>query len=122
MGDRVLLQVVAADGEEFGPVVYGHWSGSGAGNICRRLAKRMNNRRDDVAYWSARLVQEVCNGDTGALSVGCWNAEKVLTESYSHGDAGVVLIRLRKQSEGAPATFQCLGGYLSIGPDGYPTE
>lgn len=108
MGDRVLFQVVSKDRKEYGPVVYGHWSGSDAVDVCRRLADRMRNRPGDVAYTSARLVQELTNGCEGSLSYGLWNADGVLEAADSHGDAGIVLITV-----GSDMTFECMGGYLN---------
>ena len=115
MGDRALLQVVS--GTEFGPVVYCHWAGSRVPEIVRRLAKRMAERGDDLAYASARLVQECINGDDSALSFGIWNADKPLSEEDSHGDAGVVLIDCANGYK-----CQCFGGYLEAGDDGFPRE
>ncbi len=112
MGNRALLQVVDAD--EFGPVVYCHWSGERVPDIVRKLAARMADRKGDLPYTSARLVQECVRDDDGALSFGIWNADKKLTAEDSHGDAGVVLIDCN--------TFHtvCLGGYLRTGSDGFP--
>ncbi len=120
MGDRVLFQVVAsfvAKPSEVSPVVYGHWCGSEAPQICAALAKRMETRPGDVPYTGARLVQEVCNATSkgeGALSVGVWNAPEVLTAEDSHGDAGCVLISCTPQG----LRFKCMGGYLRATADG----
>jgi hypothetical protein len=114
MGDRVLFQVVRG-ADEFGPVVYCHWSGARAPEVVRRLAERMKERRGDIDYASARLVQECTAADPdGALSFGVSNAPAQLTAEDSHGDAGVVLIDCD--------TFKCrcLGGYLETGADGFP--
>ena len=113
MGDRVLLQIVQDN--EFGPVVYCHWSGARAPEIVRALAERMKQRPGDLDYASARLVQECTAADPdGALSFGISNAPARLTADDSHGDAGVVLIDCN--------TFkcECLGGYLRTGADGFP--
>lgn len=112
MGDRVLMQ--CRKGDEFGPVLYCHWAGDQAPEIVRRLAKRMADRRGDIQYCSARLVQEAIGDDSSALSFGIWNADKMLTAEDSHGDAGVILIDTD--------TFrcECLGGYLETGADGFP--
>lgn len=106
MGDRVLIQ--CHDGEKFGPVIYLHWGGADAPAIVGRLVERMrsNNRMNDIAYWSARMVQESTLDDAGALSVGIMNSEQILTKEDSHGDAGVVLVDAR---DGSVVT---LGGYL----------
>jgi hypothetical protein len=130
MGDRVLFQAVCKGREtyspktgklvkskkvEFGPVIYGHWSGDRAPAVCQRIVERMASRPMDVEYTSARLVQEVVGDDTGNLSVGLWNAKKVLTAEDSHGDAGVVLVKLEKDG----IKFECFGGYLEVTPSGF---
>lgn len=107
MGDRVLMQCYSSKSGEFGPVVYCHWTGESAPNVLKRLRSRMKDRPGDLAYSSARLVQEAIGEDEGALSFGTWNAEALLTEKDSHGDAGVILIDVDK---GHHAT--CMGGYL----------
>lgn len=103
MGDRVLMQCV--QGEKFGPVVYGHWSGYQAPKIVARLKSRMESRGGDLDYWSARLVQEAIDNE-GNLGFGCWNASAQLTAEDSHGDAGCVLIDVDT------GEVTCLGGYL----------
>lgn len=116
MGDRVLFQIVAKNRpNQFGPVVYCHWSGSLAPEIVRALAKRMEGRSDDMSYATARLVQECVGDDGGNLSFGVWNADKKLTAEDSHGDAGVVLIDCANGFR-----CECLGGYLYTGEDGFP--
>lgn len=116
MGDRVLFQVVnKADPAAFGPVIYGHWAGSNAPAIVRRLAERMADRAGDVDYATARLVQECTAGDDGALGFGVWNASARLTADDSHGDAGVVLVDC-----GDGFRCECAGGYLRNGSDGFP--
>lgn len=105
MGDRVLMQIVNNEGT-FGPVVYGHDAGIYAPLIAKALVERMVGRASDVTYWSARLVQEVSKTcSEGNLSLGMWNAEAVLTEDDSHGDAGVVVIN----ASTGDITYQ--GGY-----------
>ena len=96
MGDRVVLQCYG-DGE-VGPAVYGHWSGQDALAVIERLRERMRARPGDVAYWSARLVQELTRMDRGCLGFGIWNAPAKLTAKDSHGDAGVILIDVRNGS------------------------
>jgi len=123
MGDRILFQVVTSGGDAVGPVVYCHWSGDKAPEIVRALASRMADRPGDVAYATARLVQEcIAVGDVdGATRFGVWNATFEdglfcrLTAEDTHGDAGVVLIDC---ADGFRC--ECLGGYLRTGPDGFP--
>lgn len=104
MGDIVLMQVVGQG--KFSPVIYGHWCGEQAPEIVKRLQKRMSERKGDVDYIAARLVQEAINGRSGDTGFGIWNAEKVLTAADSHGDAGVVLIN----ADTLEPTY--IGGYL----------
>ena len=107
MGNRVVMQCVDASGN-FGPVVYGHWSGEDTPEIIRRFTRRMQGRDNDIEYATARLVQEMCNGADGNTGFGCWNADHILNEADSHGDAGVVLIDV---SNGFSPTY--FGGYLA---------
>ena len=115
MGDRVLFQVIG--GEEYSPVIYGHWAGERAPQVCASLRERMRNRPGDVSYTAARLVQELIGLDNGALSYGIWNADAPLVAGDSHGDAGVVLIHVAENGR-SPMRFECLGGYLVASPDG----
>lgn len=110
MGDRVLLQVVKYKPElEFSPVIYCHWLGSDAVEAVMRLAVRMEDRRGDVDYAAARLVQELIGDDEGNLGFGIWNTKEVLTAEDSQGDAGVILV------DADTFEMTCFGGYL---PDG----
>lgn len=113
MGDRVLYQVIDSKKGEFSPVVYSHWGGSNAPGVLQCLFDRMRSRPGDLEYTAARLVQEVLGNDDGNTGTGIWNAEGQISADHSHGDAGVVLIDI---SDGM--TFQCLGGYLKVGPNG----
>jgi hypothetical protein len=116
VGDRVLIQIVgrnlrlgdADNSVRFSPVAYGHWCGSDTPAIVARLRERMKSRPGDVDYTFARLIQEMTDGDTGALSFGVWNADHVLTESDSHGDAGCVVIDVSQGFQ-----VRCFGGYLT---------
>lgn len=114
MGERVLFQVVK--GDEFGPVVYGHWAGTEVASICFRLKERMKGREGDVPYTSARLVQECIDERPGNTGFGVWNATGILTEADSHGDGGVVLIRLTNSG----MEFDCSGGYWQSVPGDVP--
>lgn len=127
MGDRVLFQVFKAPvsvGEpgnsEFGPVIYGHWCGSEATDVCKRIKKRMIGRSQDVEYTSARLVQEILKdeGTEGNTGFGIWNADALLKKEDSHGDAGIVLVDVSEPK----MKFLCLGGYLKVGSDGFPYD
>lgn len=117
MGNRVLMQCFSSERGNFGPVVYGHWSGGDAGNVARKLAARMKDRQGDLAYSSARLMQELIDGDEGNLGFGMWNSDHLLVADDSHGDAGVILIDVDNGHK-----CQCMGGYLKTGDDGFPIE
>jgi len=108
MGDRVLFQVVS--GKNVSPVVYGHWSGYSAGDVCKRLKERMKGRSGDVEYTAARLVQELIGNEEGNTGWGIWNQTRVLSAGDSHGDAGIVII----DCSGPELSFTCFGGYLKI--------
>lgn len=114
MGDRVLMQCFS--GARVGPVVYCHWSGHDTPAIVRRFAKRMSNRDGDVSYATARLLQAAIGDDAGSTGFGVWNEVSLLTRGDTHGDAGVVLIDV----SAAPFKFDCFGGYLKVGADGFP--
>lgn len=114
MGDRVLFQFYNASDGSFSPAVYGHWAGHSAPGIIRELKERMKHRLGDMHYSVARLVQALTNAgnkneDSG---VGVWNAEAVLNEADSHGDAGVILINLPSWKVTA------IDGYLEVDEDG----
>jgi hypothetical protein len=95
MGNRVLIQFMA--GEEFSPVLYGHWHGRRAADTLRSLREQMADRGPDVAYTAARCVEVMTCSDPGAaLGFGIWNAGAVLTVEDSHGDAGVYLVDISK--------------------------
>ena len=108
MGDRVIFQVVHT---EFSPAMYGHWCGSRADKICRNLKSRMDSRGPDVSYTAARVMQEMMGDDEGNLSFGMWNMDQVLTKDFSHGDAGIVLIKWDNKHQ---MYFECFGGYWKI--------
>lgn len=96
MGDRALVQVKA--GGEFSPVLYLHWSGSSVPKLLAGLAAQMLDRGPDLPYTFARLVGRAVNlngGNNEALSVGVSNAETVLTEEDSQGDAGVFVLDVK---------------------------
>lgn len=115
MGDRVLIQLKS--GIEFSPVAYGHYSGHSAPEVLRRLQRRMAGRPGDVAYAFARLIQEmVAQHPDGNTGFGAWNADGLLTNDSSHGDAGCVIVDVTEDVH----TYACFGGYLEVGPDGRP--
>lgn len=117
MGDRVLIQCFSSKSGDVGPVIYGHWSGYNSPDAVRRLAERMKDRQGDVPYSSARMVQELVGDNDDSTGFGIWNEEKKLTESGSHGDAGVILIDVDNEHR-----CECFGGYLAVGEDGFPVR
>lgn len=119
MGDRLLMQV-KGPADEFSPVIYCHWSGSSAGAMCGELRERMKGRERDVSYTAARLVQIATAGDPGGnMSFGIWNADAILTEKDTHGDAGIVIVDVSQND----MAFLCFGGYLTVDAEtGLPTE
>lgn len=118
MGDRVLMQCFSSETGKAGPVLYLHDMGHKADAIARRLAARMTGRSGDVAYSSARLVQEgLVGNESGCLGIGVMAGGTLLTAADSHGDAGIVLIDVASGH-----VCKCLGGYLKDGPDGFPFD
>jgi len=110
MGDRVLLQVIKRDeAPGYSPVIYCHWLGGEAVEAVKRLAVRMANRRGDVPYIAARLLQEAIGDNDGDTGFGLMLADRPLTAEDSHGDAGVILV----DADTFEMTF--LGGYLPHG-------
>jgi hypothetical protein len=107
MGDRVLIQCHSSKTGEFGPVIYGHWCGDRAADAVKRLRERMKTRGGDLAYSSARMVQELIGDNEGPLSFGVWNAKALLIRTDSHGDAGIILIDVDTDHKA-----QAIGGYL----------
>lgn len=111
------MQCFSSKTKGFGPVVYGHSSGSIAVQVTRNLAERMKSRQGDLEYSSARLVQEMVGADSTNLGFGMWNADELLTAEASHGDAGVILIDVDNGHK-----CLCFGGYLKNGEDGFPVD
>lgn len=114
MGDRVLMQVYNSKTGEFGPAIYCHQCGYDSPQIVRALAARMADRENDVAYASARLLQEAIGDREGNTGYGLWNVDLLLTKEDGD-DAGVILIDAADHFR-----CTCLGGYLKDGPDGFP--
>jgi len=128
MGDRALI--LFTDGKEVSPTVYLHWSGSRVPELLDELKILMSDRLGDVGYSAARFIG-LCHATIdGSLSLGCWNAESSIEDavwafssteadsepaltavtelkSYSHGDAGVVIVNVNDLS------WKAVGGYLA---------
>lgn len=107
MGDRALVmfctqQTQQVEGPlEFSPVTYLHWHGHCVGSLLHNLYARMEGRRGDCAYVSARFVGLCHEKIEGNLSLGLWNAptpEDLFEQNddqgwiYSHGDAGIFIV------------------------------
>lgn len=96
MGNRVLVQFTSTDANSvrFSPVIYGHWHGYYIYKTIELLRKQMADRPGDIAYIAARLAGRMCEeaGLDKSTSVGIWNADHILVEKDSHGDAGIFLI------------------------------
>ena len=106
------MQIVSAT--ENGPAVYCHGRGHDAPAIVKRFAARMKDRRGDVPYLTARLLQEAMGDDTRDTGFGVFNADKRLTSDDTHGDAGIVLI------DADTFRCECVGGYLKADASGMP--
>lgn len=89
MGNRVRIQMKS--GNELSPVIYGHWSGSGAAEAVLACRNQMEGRVDDVPYAAARMVQNLIGADGGNTGFGIWNQEKELTAAAAE-DAGCYVI------------------------------
>lgn len=117
MGDRVVAHVFSRESWRIGPAVYLHWGARGFPRLVDALRARMDDRRGDVSYASARLIGLAHESIPGNLSLGTWNAphagnpvecwEAITSEDYSPGDGGVVLIDC-----GDFSVYAC-HGYLS---------
>jgi hypothetical protein len=111
MGDRAVIQLRTKD--EMSPCLYMHNSGDEVAAILKRTHTRMEGRGNDVSYAFARLVQEAIGDSWGCLSFGVWNQTELLTESDTHGDAGVFVVDV---SDGVWRVYAG-GGYAFEGKD-----
>ena len=119
MGDRVLYQVVSKDRREFSPVVYCHWSGRHWQSVVELLKQQMGDRRNNVDYAAARLVEIAAKfeGSGHSIGLGIWNAVNILTSEDSHGDRGIVLIdadtfEVERFGHYDGVTYPSLSGYV----------
>ena len=109
MGDRVLI--VVKSGDEIAPCcAYLHWSGSECLALLKAAISRM--RCGDVGYSTARLIGMLHEALPTNLGLGVFPAPEKIPppDSYSHGDAGVVVYDCLE------GTIECFGGYL-VGSD-----
>ena len=121
MGDRVVIvfhtPVRGTDyhtgkvtyAHDLSPTFYMHWSGINAVGILQKAIKQKVLYKDLVSNAIANLVG-FC-GKEGVPGMALWNTEKTFEEiqedSFSHGDAGVILI----DSKTLIASFH--NGYLA---------
>ena len=72
----------------------------------------MQERGNDVSYTAARFIG-ICHSKSPGdnLSLGTWNApkseDKIKSEEYSHGDAGVFIVRVASR----PWSIESYNGY-----------
>lgn len=109
MGDRALVVFRSADKTIVSPTVYLHWSGHAVPELIEKLAVLMNDRRDDVPYACARFIGLCHEHIPGNLSLGVSETplDVYETDSYSHGDAGVVVV------DASTFKWKAHGGYLA---------
>lgn len=122
MGNRALTIFTDSQGSEVSPTVYMHWNGGDVPEFVADTAKVMKGREGDVSYSVARFVAVVAAFLDGNLSLGvfetdadlrnaikCQDAESIKrhAESFSHGDAGVIIVNCDD------FTWKAYGGYLA---------
>ncbi len=94
MGDRVI--VLMKDQRGYSPGVYMHWGGAHVLAFLEKAASRM--RKGDASYAAARFCGVVHGEISGNLSLGLLPApatngiQEIDWKTYSHGDAGVVVV------------------------------
>jgi len=122
MGDRALVIFVSKDRSEVSPVVYSHWQGESIPQFIEDLKVYMGERKDDVQYATARFIGLLhASVDDSPLGLGVWNTPDNIKEAaknlelissintleeYSHGDAGVIIVKAFDFS------WRAFGGYL----------
>ena len=122
MGDRALI--IFKDGTEISPTVYLHWAGASVPDYIADLAARAHPQGLSPDYAAARLIGIAHEDNPGTLSLGVMqtppemeaaiqNGKVEDIASFSHGDAGVVIVDVND------FTWQAYGGYLA---DDYEDE
>lgn len=105
MGDRAV--VLFEDGEAIEPfAIYYHWAGKdGVESDYAAALSEHKDRRDDVSYFSARMIGLSCARHPGSTGIGLLAAptpeqyaSPSLMAQYSHGDAGVAVVNPEKGS------------------------
>lgn len=114
MGDRVLI--VATDGAEISPAIYGHWFGYDAPQILAEAGERGIVRKGDVSYAAARICGHFHEKSVSTTGLGILPApddleDETLTK-FSHGDAGVIILNVED------GTLRYVGGYLARREEG----
>lgn len=103
MGDRAV--VLLEDGDAIEPfAIYYHWAGKGGvESFYTEALEAHKSRRDDVSYFSARMVGLSCEAAPGSTGIGLiaapteeQYASPTLMAQYSHGDAGVAVVNPEK--------------------------
>lgn len=118
MGDRVLI--VATDGDEISPAIYGHWFGDDAPAMLVEAGERGIIRQGDVSYAAARICGHFHEQSVRTTGLGILPAPDSLTDeclqSFSHGDAGVIVVNVEDGS------LRYVGGYLASNDKPLPTS
>lgn len=96
MGDRVLYVVTGKEKPQGYAAIYSHWGGYNALETLEKAGPTM--RAGDVSYATARLCAAVCEATGDPLLSAGILPPPTLTDvseefrSFSHGDAGVIVI------------------------------
>jgi hypothetical protein len=115
MGDRAL--VIFKDETKISPVIYLHWAGSDVPQYIEELKALMADRRGDATYASARFTGIAHTANVSSVSLGLYALHPQLAKaikatdaetlaSFSHGDAGLIVVDARDFS------WRAYGGYL----------
>ena len=122
MGDRALI--IFKDGTGISPTVYLHWAGASVPDYIIDLAARAHPQGLSADYAAARFIGIAHEDNAGTLSLGVMqtppemeaaiqNGKAEDIASFSHGDAGVVIVDVKS------FTWEAYGGYLA---DDYDDE
>lgn len=116
MGDRALI--IFTDDAEVSPTVYLHWAGASVPDYIAELATRAHPQGLSAYYAAARFIGIAHENNTGTLSLGVMQTPPEMEAaiqsgkaediaSFTHGDAGVVVVDVKDFS------WQAYGGYLA---------
>lgn len=120
MGDRALI--IFKTDYEISPTVYLHWGGCEATDFIGQLSSAADGKGICATYAAARFVGIAHQATPGVMSLGVQNTEAELAEailagnletiaSYSHGDAGILIVNVEDYS------WEAYGGYLAADAD-----